>query len=81
MDMDVRLDAHAKPPPLSGAEDAAMDEDEDMWDIVDQVNKESAVSKAAAAPNNIPPPSPPRPPPDAPQFADPSEWDDMYADE
>ncbi|KAJ3520848.1 hypothetical protein NMY22_g12563 [Coprinellus aureogranulatus] len=77
MDMDQGLDAHGKPPAPQALEDITM-EDQDIWDIFDQVNKGSASpgARTSAGPRAIPPHSP-RPPPD-PQYAEPSEWDDMY---
>lgn len=79
-DMDMAGEMDQAPPPAVSKPNDAMDEDEDMWDIIDQVNKESATTSARAPPSasgEIPQPSPPRPPPE-PQYADPSDWDDMY---
>lgn len=52
------------------------DADQDMWDIVDEVAKESAAANAGT--DVVPRPSPPRPPPQPQGFANPEDWDEMY---
>ncbi|KAF6765249.1 replication fork protection component Swi3-domain-containing protein [Ephemerocybe angulata] len=61
----------SKPPPQK---DVPMDEDQEMWDLIDEAEK---AAPAKQAHDEVPQPSPPRPPPE-PQYADPTEWDDMY---
>lgn len=76
---DNTMGAHAPPPPPpkaapASAQPSGFDDDEDMWDIIDQVEKEASGKQSAA-----PKPSS-RPAPAEHEYADPSDWDDMYAD-
>ncbi|KAJ2931886.1 hypothetical protein H1R20_g5211, partial [Candolleomyces eurysporus] len=76
MGADLEMNATSKPPP---PKEVPMDDgDQDMWDIVDEVARESANAKAG--PDTVPQPSPPRPPPPPPpqDSVNPDDWDDMY---
>lgn len=68
--------AHAPAPVPTAVPPAPMDDDDEMWDIINEVEQSTAQT------SNRPPPAPPSKPPSAiPAAAEPEpedDWDDMY---
>ncbi|KAF5330897.1 hypothetical protein D9619_005630 [Psilocybe cf. subviscida] len=88
---DSSMDARAPPSPPKAAPAPAPPsgfDDEDMWDIINEVEKEASGSgQRPAASGGQPPPTVSKPSSKSPLagapepgYADPSEWDDMYVD-
>ena len=74
------LDALTAPPPPVAPRAPAADDDEDMWDIINEMEQSTAAR--SAAPSAAPAPVPPTPLPIAATPAtgesEPDDWDDMY---
>lgn len=73
-DMAEMNDEPAPPKPSAPAQASGGDEDQEMWDIFDQVQAEQTTSGATSEKGGTGPNSTQQPP----KYADPSEWDDMY---